>query len=82
MIFNYCIWLTTEKKPRMDKYNKGIFSSYVNKNKFMPPKWWPDDPHVSFKYQYNIPIKDIEIEKIEKNIKMKVLFRQNKNNEM
>lgn len=123
MIFNYCIWLTSEKNnewknitreflPHMSiktnfkcledaqKYLKnlnitlpiiveivqfeitewnGFYALQGNlifskKNKFTQPSWWPNNPHVSFKYQYNIPIKDIEIEKIEKNIKMKECY--------
>tara|TARA_B110000008_G_scaffold279648_1_gene327699 strand:- start:3056 stop:3511 length:456 start_codon:yes stop_codon:yes gene_type:complete len=120
MIFNYCIWLTTEKNndwrkitneflPHMSiKTNfkcledaqehvksldinlpiivelkrfaisewKGFWALegkliFSKKNKFIQPRWWPDDPHVSFIYQYNNPIKDIEIEKIKSKIKSK-----------
>ena len=44
---------------------------FSKKNKFIQPNWWPNNPHVSFIYQYNIPIKDVEIQKIKKKIKMK-----------
>ena len=35
------------------------------------PKWWPDNPHISFKYNYNIPYTNEEIKEIDDSIKIK-----------
>lgn len=35
------------------------------------PDWWPSNPHISFKYQYNKPFTDKEIQQLELMIKQK-----------
>ena len=34
-------------------------------------KWWPINAHISFRYKYNIPYTEDEIEEIDKQIKVK-----------
>lgn len=34
-------------------------------------KWWPKNAHISFRYKYNIPYTEDEIEEIDKQIKVK-----------
>ena len=35
------------------------------------PEWWPDNAHISFKYNYNIPYSDKDIKEIDESIKIK-----------
>ena len=36
------------------------------------PKWWNNNPHISFRYQYNKPFSDDEIKEVKNLVKCKI----------
>ena len=38
------------------------------------PKWWPNNAHISFRYKYNLPFSDKQINELDKQIKVKEAY--------
>jgi len=73
LYFNKQIEIKLVGKLYQDKINDFYALQYdvevLNKNEI--PDWWPDNPHISFRYRYNIPHTEKEIEDISKIIEIK-----------